>query len=371
MNTEEYKAHLSALLRSLSQEEREEAVSFYMESIADRIDEGMSEEEAVASMVSPGQAAEAIIAEASEKKKTLASPEAHVSGDSESGLSGDSADNESIYAEDHIDASIPSDRFFTRLKEHRLTPLEWVALIVTSPLWLTLLIAAAACALGLAIGIAAIMLALYICAWALIACLWIIGGAFVVSSPAALVFVIWGLQTGNAPFSLVNAGYSLVLFGVGMWILKGALAITRAFLRWQKENIVARFSKRGSGPNEAAGSTNASSVTSQSCSTNEASVRGDDDVRVDGIAAESPDAGTVDAPSTAAHTKPYAMLFRICWILALIGLACILAGYLASGFDWRVFLTLNFSHGKVYLSGTEVAHPERLFLSPWFWSGLA
>ena len=50
MNIEEYKSHLTALLRSLPAEEREEAVSFYMESIADRIDEGMSEEEAVASL---------------------------------------------------------------------------------------------------------------------------------------------------------------------------------------------------------------------------------------------------------------------------------------------------------------------------------
>jgi len=51
----------------------------------------------------------------------------------------------------------------------------------------------------------------------------------------------------------------------------------------------------------------------------------------------------------------------------IVGLACALAGFLASGLDWRFFLTSNLSHGKMYLGGMEVANPEQLFLSPHFW----
>ena len=350
MNTEEYKSQLTALLRSLPQKEREEAVSFYMESIADRIDEGMSEEEAVAMMASPGQGAGADIAEAGEKKNTRGWVVLSVDGTDEPDFPENIAGIEAT--EDVVEgseaASTSLDGFFARAKERRFTPLEWVVLIVTSPLWLTLLVAVAACTLALAIGVAAIVLALYICAWTLIACLWIIGGAFVVSAPAALLFVIWGLQTGNIPFSLVNTGYALLLFGGGMWVLKSAFAVTRAFLRWQKENVVVRFSRHGSNFAEETGPVDASSATNRLHYVGETSMQGDGDALKDGAAVE-----VLGAP-----------FFRICWILALAGLACVLVGFLASGLDWRVFLTSNFSHGKVYLGGMEVACPEQLFLSP-------
>lgn len=379
MNIKEYKSHLTALLRSLPAEEREEAVSFYMESIADRIDEGMSEEEAVASIASPGQAAEAIIAEAGEKKKTLVSFEISA---------GDGAPDfpeevtgiervESIYVEESgedeqgEEASTSSEGFFARAKKRRFTPLEWVALIVTSPLWLALVIAAAACVLALVISIAAIALALYICAWALIACIWIIGGAFVISSPAVLVFAVWGLQTGNLPYSMVNIGYSLVLFGSGMWILKAALAVTRAFLRWQKKNVVVvvvQFPKRGNKFAEEVDLVDAPNVAEQTRSADGASKEGDEGALMDGVLVESLDGDSADVSSAAAHARSYALFFRICWILAAAGFVCVLFGFLASGLDWRVFLSSNFSDGKVYLGGMEVAHPEQLFLSPHFWT---
>ena len=373
MNTEEYRSQLTALLRSLPREEREEVVSFYMESIADRIDEGMSEEEAVASMVSPGQAAEAIIAEAGEKRKALVPCEASVGGNDEPDLPEGVVDiegAEDANVESGEDDPASPDGFFARAKKRRFTPLEWVALIVTSPLWLTLLIAAVACAWVLVIGIAAIALALYICAWTLIACLWLIGGAFVVSVPVVLVFAVWGLQIGNAPFSLVNIGYSLMLFGGGMWVLKAALAVTRAFLRWQKESVAVRFSRRGRDFAEEADLADAPNTTNLAHDAAGVSA-GSDGVLEDGAAVEAFGAGTAGASSIAARTKPYALFFRICWMLALGGIACALVGFLASGLDWRVFLTSNFSLGKMYLGGMEVAHPEQLFLSPHFLIELA
>ena len=48
MTAQEYLTELKRLLCPLSDDERKEAVAFYYESIADRIDEGLTEEEAVA-----------------------------------------------------------------------------------------------------------------------------------------------------------------------------------------------------------------------------------------------------------------------------------------------------------------------------------
>lgn len=47
MNKEEYRSQLTMLLHSLPKKEREEAVVFYMEMIADRMDEQISSEEAL------------------------------------------------------------------------------------------------------------------------------------------------------------------------------------------------------------------------------------------------------------------------------------------------------------------------------------
>lgn len=48
MTAQEYLTELKRLLYPLSDDERKEAVAFYYESIADRIDEGLTEEEAIA-----------------------------------------------------------------------------------------------------------------------------------------------------------------------------------------------------------------------------------------------------------------------------------------------------------------------------------
>lgn len=48
MTAQEYLTELKRLLYPLSDDERKEAVAFYYESIADCIDEGLTEEEAVA-----------------------------------------------------------------------------------------------------------------------------------------------------------------------------------------------------------------------------------------------------------------------------------------------------------------------------------
>lgn len=63
MNKHEYLEELTHQLRGIPDDEIERARAFYSESIDDRREEGLSEQEAVASLESPVEAAQRIISE--------------------------------------------------------------------------------------------------------------------------------------------------------------------------------------------------------------------------------------------------------------------------------------------------------------------
>lgn len=296
MNAREYIAELTRLLHSLPDQEREEAVSFYRESIADRMDEGLTEEEAVGSMAQPAEAARVILSNRAEPLEPVslmedAVPDAH----------------------DRVAETVQKPSFWARLKRGQLTPGEWVGVILGSVIWLPLL----AVAFGLVVTIGVVILALYLCAWALIACVWIIGAALVVAAPANCLFILWGLQLGNVPSMLVNMGYSLVAFGGGAWILRGASALMKLFLRGHK-SVACLISRTPRVPEAA-------------------------------VSPVSP----VPRPGMTAF-------FRICLILMGAGIACVLAGYLLSGFDWRVFLASIDMDGNVNIGGARAGLSELL-----------
>lgn len=62
MTRDEFLGRLGELLACLPAEQVEETKAFYAEAIADRMEDGMSEEEAVAAMGTPGEVAEATLA---------------------------------------------------------------------------------------------------------------------------------------------------------------------------------------------------------------------------------------------------------------------------------------------------------------------
>ena len=68
MNKQEFLTRLRKGLSGLPQEDIEERLTFYSEMIDDRIEEGLSEEEAVAAIGSPDEIAEQIIGEIPIKK---------------------------------------------------------------------------------------------------------------------------------------------------------------------------------------------------------------------------------------------------------------------------------------------------------------
>lgn len=67
MNKNEFLSRLEALLQGMENKERIKALSFYSEMIDDFIEEGNSEEEAIARVGKPGEVAEQIIIEESSK----------------------------------------------------------------------------------------------------------------------------------------------------------------------------------------------------------------------------------------------------------------------------------------------------------------
>ena len=176
MNKQEFLAELRKGLAGLPQGDIEERVSFYEEIIDDRMEEGLSEEDAVCAVGHVDQ----IISQAKPVKEDTATKK--------------------------------------RLKGWQIT-----LLILGSPLWLPLLIAALA-----------VMLSLYLSLWAGILSLWavfgtVIGCAFGVAV-AGVGFALSGNGlTGMAMISagVVCAGLSIFLFYANKAATRGTLWLTK------------------------------------------------------------------------------------------------------------------------------------------------
>lgn len=334
MTAQEYIAELTRLLYSLSEQEREEAVAFYRESIADRMDDGLAEEEAVASMVPPAEAACAILSNRAE----AAAP---VAAETDGAVAAEPLEQPAELAQQ------PS--FWARLKCGKLTPLEWVGVVLSSVIWLPL----AAVAFGLVAAVAAIILALYLCAWALVACVWIVGAALVAASVSNVVFILWNLQMGDAASALVNTGYSLVAFGGGMWVLRGAMKLTKLFLRGHTMAACA-IKRTPCAPEAAAPDAHVPSASEAPApSASEASMPEAHVTEAPASPASpasgtpvspasealAPEAHVPEAPAPSALRPEVATFFMVCLILLGAGFVSVLAGYILAGFDWHVFLT--------------------------------
>lgn len=311
MGIDEYRERLSALLATLPEPERDEAIAFYLEAIADRMEEGMGEADAVASVASPGEAAEAILANGPAPAAAAAAP----------GRPG----------------------FRQRLRTGALTPGEWVGIIALSPFWFSLGLAGACCLLALAIVVAA----LWLVVWVLVAACWAVGAALVAAVPMGLLFTLWGFQAGDAPYALVQLGYACIAFGAGFWALRGSLALTRSLWRLQAKGARALKAKLASRKGGAAVAVTPPAVTSEGAPC---------PPQGPGAAAGS-DAAEQPVPGTSPAMKAF---FTACWIAFAAGLVLVAVGFAASGFDWRVFLSSFNSNGSILLASTLVADPRAL-----------
>lgn len=196
MTRDEFLGRLGELLACLPADQVRETQEFYAEAIADRMEDGMGEEEAVAAMGAPGEVAEAVL--------------------------------------DDLPA-VPRAIARTR---RRSTTLLWVLTIVWSPVWVPLLLA-----------FAAVAVAVYVCIWILALCVWIVAAALGGAGVVELVFAACGVVIGHVPYVLASAGVGLGCIGAALLAGAGAWAASKQIARlsalWVKKAVSPFWKDRG------------------------------------------------------------------------------------------------------------------------------
>lgn len=180
MNKEEFINELRQKLSGLPKEDIEERVSFYREIIEDHMEDGVSEEEAVASIGSVDSVVEQIMSE------------------------------------------IP----LTKLVKQKVKPKNkmktWqiVLIAVGSVVWVPLLIA-----------FAAVAFALYIVLWALVICVYAIALSFAVSAIASIASIaVYGAE-GNVAGILYSIAAGLIMAGLAILMFFASIAITKGVIK--------------------------------------------------------------------------------------------------------------------------------------------
>lgn len=198
MTKEEFLKRLGDLLACLPADQVEETKQFYAEAIADRMEDGMSEREAVAAIGSPGDVAEAIL--------------------------------------DDLPA-VPRAIAKTR---RRSDALLWVLTIVGSPVWVPLLL-----------GFAAVALSIYVCIWVLALCVWIVAVALGCVGVALLALVPGGVAIAHVPYVLAVSGMGLAFLGAALLVGAGAWAASKQIARisrlWAKKAVSPFWKDRDGG----------------------------------------------------------------------------------------------------------------------------
>ncbi len=200
MKRDEFLSELEDRLSCLSPAQLEEAKRFYDEAIADRMEDGMNEEESVAGIGSPAAAAEAILDDLPVVPRAIA-------------------------------------------KTRRRSDALLLALaILGSPVWLALLVAFIAVALGV-----------YVCIWAIALCVWAFALALMVSGVTTAALATAGVSAGLVPYTFAMAGCALGLIGAALVIGAGAWVASKQVARisaaWVKKALSPFIKKKGD-PND-------------------------------------------------------------------------------------------------------------------------
>lgn len=187
MNKEEFLAQLRSGLSALPLADTEERIAFYDEMINDRMEEGLSEEEAV----------------------------------------------REVGAVDEIVKGALSDTSLSKLVREKVKPgrtlrsWEIALLVIGAPLWLALLIAAAA-----------IVFSLYIALWAVIVSLWALAVSFAAALLGGLVLGVVFFLRGGAPAALGMLGCGMLCGGVSIFLFFGSMAATKGILQLTAKTVL-------------------------------------------------------------------------------------------------------------------------------------
>ena len=200
MTKKQFLMALKDRLSGLPKEDAEQWLNFYSEIMDDRMEDGLSEAEAVAAVGSV----------------------------------------------DHVVAQIIEDTPLVKLAKEKLRPKrrlktwEILLLILGSPLWLSLLVAAGA-----------VLLAVYVSVWSVIVSLWAAFGSLAAGGFAGLVAGIAQACLGAMPAGmallaagLVCGGLSILLFHGCKAATKGILVLTKKFAAWLKNRWMKKEAAR-------------------------------------------------------------------------------------------------------------------------------
>ncbi len=175
MNKEGFLSALRGRLAGLPQEDVEERLNFYAEMIEDRMEDGLSEEEAVAEVGSVDEIA------------------AQILGD------------------------IPLSKIVrNKMPKRRLQAWEIVLLVLGFPVWFPLLVAGVVVAL-----------AVYVSVWAVIISLWAAFVAVLVSAFALMLVGVWFAISASAPAGIAVVGTGIFCAGCSIFLCFGCVAATK------------------------------------------------------------------------------------------------------------------------------------------------
>lgn len=183
MNKQEFLMRLRKGLSYMPQEDIEERLTFYSEMIDDRMEEGLSEEEAVLAVGSVDDIISQLTADVSVFKTE-------------------------------------------RTQKRRLKAWEIVLMVLGSPIWVSLLIAAFAVALSL-----------YISLWAIILSLWAVFSAFVACALGGLFAGIVFIASNEVLSGIATVGAGTACTGMSVLLFFGCRAVTKYTLLLTKKSI--------------------------------------------------------------------------------------------------------------------------------------
>lgn len=195
MDKLEFIAELTKRLQGLPQEDIEKSIDFYVEMIDERVEDGMSEAEAVAAVGTPAQIASQIWSDVPLSKA--------------------------------VKARVP-----------RKSPGMgmMILLVLGSPIWLSLLVA-----------MVAVLFAVYVSIWAVAVSLWAIEVSFAVCAVAGVLGGVVYLALANAGGGIFLLGCGILLVGLSIFAYYGCLYIckwltiaSKQFVIWLKRTLMKR-----------------------------------------------------------------------------------------------------------------------------------
>ena len=187
MNKTQFLDELKRRLAGLPQSDLDERLEFYSEMIDDRMEDGLTEEEAVAEIGSVDE----VVAQ--------------------------------------IMADIPLSKLVKEKVKQRRSLKVWeiVLLVLGSPVWLPLGIAAFA-----------VCLSLYVVLWAVLISIWAVDLSFAVCALGGVAGAVLFVLKGNLAGAGVMLGAAICCAGLAVLLFLGCLALTKGLLRLTKKILL-------------------------------------------------------------------------------------------------------------------------------------